>query len=377
MRLIILAGYGPSLINFRGPLLADFVARGHQVYCCAPDIDPETERALHAIGCRVEHLQLARNSIGLRADLRYLYSVWQLCRRIDPDLAFAYTIKPVVYGLLAAMLAGVRQRVALITGLGYAFIGDGRDRRLVRAIAKLLYFVSLRFTQRVIFQNEDDRGLFVSTGLAPLRRTTVVSGSGIDLNRFTETPIPARPFIFLMIARLLRDKGVYEYVEAARCVRRDWPEARFQLLGPLDSNPAAVSSREVSAWQAEGAIEYLGTVSDVRPALTACSVYVLPSYREGTPRTVLEAMAIGRPILTTDAPGCRETVRPGQNGYLVPVKDARALAERMSAFLENSELASQMGGASRRYAEERYDLRKVNDHILHAMGLDGPPVDHA
>jgi glycosyltransferase involved in cell wall biosynthesis len=233
-----------------------------------------------------------------------------------------------------------------------------------------MYSASLRKATLVFFQNADDRNLFFEDGILGRDSSTfVVNGSGVDLNEYPYSPITEKRPAFLMIARLLGDKGVREYVRAARLIRARNPDARFALAGWLDDNPDSIRQVELDKWLESGHVEYLGRLEDVRGAISESSVYVLPSYREGTPRTVLEAMAMGRPIITTDGPGCRETVRHGENGFLVPVKSVSALVEAMQRFIDNPELAAEMGKRSREIAEERYDVHKVNEVMLREMGI--------
>jgi glycosyltransferase involved in cell wall biosynthesis len=286
----------------------------------------------------------------------------------------SYTIKPVIYGTLAAWLAGVPHRFALITGLGYAFQGCGQRSRL-QALVQRLYGLALARAQRVFFQNHDDLALFQERGiLNPHTQVCVVNGSGVDLDSFAVRPLPAAALAgsvrFLFIGRLLGDKGVREYAQAARLLKRSHPQVQCALVGWVDSNPNAITQAELDGWIADGSIEFLGRLADVRPAIEACSVYVLPSYREGTPRTVLEAMAMGRPIVTTDAPGCRETVIDGENGFLVPVQDAVALAQAMARFIDEPALQTSMGIRSRLIAEVKYDVHKVNAVMLVGMGVE-------
>jgi glycosyltransferase involved in cell wall biosynthesis len=307
----------------------------------------------------------------LDEDLRTVRALIAFFREFRPDIVLTYTIKPVIYGLLAARLVGVPRRFAIITGLGYTFVGADLKARLAGAAARQLYRLSLRGADLVFFQNPDDRALFERLGLlrAP-DQAVLVNGSGIDLDQFQPVPLPGDTVSFLLIARLLKDKGVREYIETARQVRSRHPGTQFHLVGWLDQgNPAGIAEDELRAWITEAVICYHGQLDDVRPAIAATSVYVLPSYREGTPRTVLEAMAMGRPIVTTDVPGCRETVRQGVNGYLVPAQDASALAGALERFLLEPSLIEAMGRESRRIAVEKYDVRKVNATILEAMGL--------
>lgn len=370
-RFLLIAGFADSLLGFRGPLIAALQAQGLQVHVAAPGLAPgSAARAqLQAQGLTVHDIPLHRTGQNPLADLRSLWALWRLMRRVRPAYVLGYTIKPVIYGSLAAWLAGVPRRFALVTGLGYAF-QDAGGRGGLRALVQRLYALALARAQVVFFQNPDNQQLFVQRGLlAPGVASVVVNGSGVEVDRFSVQPLPAGGPHFLLIARLLGDKGVREYATAARRVRARHPQARFALVGWIDENPDAIASAELDAWVADGTLDYLGRLADVRPAIAACSVYVLPSYHEGTPRTVLEAMAMGRAVITTDAPGCRETVVDGDNGFLVPVKAVDALADAMLRFVQDPGLAARMGARSRAVAEDRYDVHKVNAVMLRAMGL--------
>lgn len=371
---LLIASFPDSLLHFRGPFLDALLARGLTVHVAAPDlpIGSSMRQQLEAKGLRVHDIPLRRTGMNPFIDIATLLHLHRLMRRIQPDYVLGYTIKPVIYGLLAALLARVPQRYALITGLGYAFqgqkeAGDGRD--LLRSLVQRLYALALRCSHKVFFQNPDDQALFRSLGILPASiPSCVVNGSGVDVAHYEVAPLPSAP-CFLLIARLLGDKGVREYASAARQVRAIHPETVFNLVGWVDENPDAIKRQELDAWVAEGTVEYLGRLEDVRTAIADCSVYVLPSYREGTPRTVLEAMAMGRPIITADAPGCRETVVDGDNGFLVPVKAASELAAAMLRFIDAPELGIRMGARSRQIAEEKYDVHKVNGVMLREMGL--------
>lgn len=366
-KVVLLGSYAPSLILFRGPLIAELVRRGYAVIAMAPRIDAETAAAVRALGAEVEEIALDNASMSPTATFATIRALEAAFRRIAPQAVIAYTIKPVTLGTLAAKRAGVPTIVALITGLGFAFTdGGGMKRRLSRIVATFLYKRALKQASSVIFQNPDDRAYFRAEGILRRDDAAVVNGSGIDLSRFEPAPLPAHP-IFLMIARLLGDKGVREYAAAAALVKAQYPEARFQLVGYLDPSPDGVTQAEVDGWS--GAVEYLGRMDDVRPAIAAARVYVLPSYREGTPRSSLEAMAMGRAVVTTDVPGCRETVVDGVNGLLVPVRDAPALAAAMTRFIAEPGLAEHMGRESRLYAEAKFDVHRVNAAILEAAGL--------
>ena len=374
-RILVIAGLAESLIVFRGPLLKAFQHRGLEVHAAAPglSIQSDTKRQLESAGIRVHDIPLRRTGISPLADLRLLWSLVVLMKSIKPQWVLSYTIKPVIYGTLAAWLAGVPRRFALITGLGYAFTGSASGLRgVIKRLAQGLYRLSLVKAHKVFFQNPDDRSLFLQLGLlTPDTPSIVVNGSGVDLEQFVPTPLPDGSTRFLLIARLLGDKGVREYAQAAERIRAKYPETRFFLVGWIDDNPDAIDQQELDAWVSKGILEYLGFMKDVRPAIAECSVFVLPSYREGTPRTVLESMAMGRPIITTDAPGCRETVQNGENGFLVQVKSVDDLVQAMERFILNPGLVALLGQRSRQIAEEKYDVHKVNAVMLHEMEIGG------
>lgn len=372
-RILIIAGVGKSLINFRGHLIKALDAAGHDVHVAAPGLcrHADLRTQLDKLGATAHEVALSRSGTNPLKDLLGLLALYRLMRAIQPDLVLAYTIKPVVWGGIAARIARVPEFFALITGLGYAFTGTARGKRaIIRRLLLLLYRTSLRRSAGVIFQNPDDKAEFSSRRLLPpASRTRIVNGSGVDTAHFHSAPLPDGPIRFLLIARLLGDKGICEFVDAARLLRSRGLEAEFHLVGPLDANPTGLPESRVRAWHDEGVISWHGAVPDVRPAIAAAHVFVLPSYREGTPRSVLEAMSMGRPIITTDAPGCRETVVAGANGYLVPVRNAEALADAMTYFIRQPVLVARMGAVSRKVAEEKYDVHKVNAQMMEAMGL--------
>ena len=364
---VVLGSYAPSLILFRGPLIAELVRRGHRVVAMAPDIDDDVTAQLKEIGAEPREIGLVNASLGPLSTLKTLAALRRAFREIRPDAVLSYTIKPVTLGSIAAASAGVPKIIALITGLGFAFIpGAGAKRRIGRAVATFLYRRALRKAHVVIFQNPDDRQFFTDNGLLGRRDATVVNGSGIDLAQFMPAPLPSEPR-FLMISRLLGDKGVREYAAAAAELKARHPQVKFGLVGYFDPSPDGVTREEFESWN--GAIDFLGKLDDVRPAIADAGIYVLPSYREGTPRSSLEAMAMGRPIVTTDAVGCRETVEDGVNGFLVAVRDSASLAEGMEKFIRDPSLIARMGAESRRIAERKFDVHRVNAAIIEAAGL--------
>lgn len=369
---LLVASFPESIVKFRLELIKSLSAHGFKVHVACPGLanDSQTSKCLIDLSVVIHDIPLQRTGMNPARDLSALFALRNLMRKIHANYVLGYTIKPVIYGSLAAWSTGVTNRFALITGLGYAFTGEATGlRRLLRTLIQQLYRFSLSRNRLVFFQNPDDEALFRELSLLnPAIPSCVVNGSGVDVAEYTTTALPERPS-FLLIARLLGDKGVREYAQAAALVKQRFPEVTFRLVGWIDDNPDAISQAELNDWIGAGTIEFLGKLSDVRPAISDSSVYVLPSYREGTPRTVLEAMAMGRAVITTDAPGCRETVVDGDNGFLVPVQDAVALAESMGKFIDSPNLVAAMGARSREIAEEKYDVHMVNTVMLREMGL--------
>jgi glycosyltransferase involved in cell wall biosynthesis len=367
MKVVICLNTAWNLLNFRAGLIRALVAQGHEVVAVAPY--DHYAPGLAALGCRFVPLPMDNQGTHPGRDVVLLWRFWQLLRRERPDVFLGYTVKPNVYGSLAAGFLGIPV-INNIAGLGAVFIKDGWLVRLVRG----LYRVALHRSSKVFFQNDDDRQLFIAGGLVNRRTTELLPGSGIDLVRFSVPVAPSsgaapRAFRFLLIARMLHDKGVVEYVEAARALSQRWPQLQCCLLGFVDvQNPAAISKAEMDAWVAEGSVRYLGVSDDVRVEIAAADCIVLPSYREGTPRTLLEAAAMGRPIITTDAVGCREVVDDGQNGFLCNVRDSADLAKKMESMLQLSAGERQeMGRKGREKMEREFDEAIVIQKYLNAI----------
>lgn len=342
--------------NFRGRVLAHFVERGFRVSVLAP-YDEVWSARLRELGCEVYDLPVAAKGTNPLTDLGLYARFVRLFRQLRPDASITYTIKPNIYGSMAAQRLGIPY-LPVTTGLGYVFLKRG----LVSAVAKGLYRLAFRRARRVWFLNSDDVSTFRRSGLVAADRVEQLPGEGVDLAHFALTDVPEGPGVtFLLVGRMLTDKGVREFVEAAGYVRQHHPEARFQLLGAVwRDNPAAISAEQLEAWQRTGAVECLGATSDVRPYVAAADCVVLPSYREGVPCTLMEAAAMGRPLVATDVPGCREVVQDGVNGYLCRTKDARSLAEAMTRMLElPAEERRAMGLRGRRLMEERFDVRLI------------------
>lgn len=364
-----------TLVNFRDTLIAALVARGVRVFALAPDHDGRTRQRLRELGAEPVDYVLSRTGINPLRDLRATLGLARLLRRLSVDVSFGYAAKPATYGTVAAALAGVPRRYAMIEGLGYVFTaGAGRERlrrRALRAVVKLLYRLCLKGADKVFFLNDDDIAEFVAEKLVGPQKVVKLGGIGIDLDAWPARPAVTAPVTFVMAARLLREKGVLEFAEAAAKVKALHPGARFVLLGALDENPGALSTAEIERFVAAGVLEWPGHVK-VRPWLAQASVCVLPTYyREGVPRGLQEAMAMGRPLITTDTPGCRDTVEEGRNGFLVPPRDAAALARAMLRFVNEPALIAPMGRESRLMAEERFDAARADRLLCDTVLGDG------
>lgn len=438
-KILIMGAYSESLVNFRGDLIRALVAAGHEVVAMAKSVgteqgawsaeredggkrgEPGNPRSeirnprsgedggigarLAGLGAAFRSYPVQRNGMNPLKDLQTFFALRRTFAKLSPDIVLAYTIKPVVWGGLAFRSLRSQGRFhALITGLGLAFQPGGFRQRLLTGLVTRLYREALRKADKVIFQNQENREVFVQRNIVDRAKTVVMNGSGVNLEHFSEQPLPPGGLTFLTIARLLGDKGLRELQQAALLVgerrsevghrrsdiggrrsdighRRS--EVTIRLLGPADPSPDGIPLEKVRNWQAAGGLEYLGETLDVRPDLAACHVYVLPSYHEGMPRTVLEAMATGRPIITTDVPGCRETVpltargksqkeqgdavMEGENGFLVQAKTAAALAEAMQRFIDHPELIPAMGARSRSIAAEKFDVHKINHAMLEIL----------
>lgn len=370
-RIALVASYAPSLTLFRGPLIREIIAQGHHVLCAAPDFDDVTEAEITEWGAETRSIPLSRTGLGPIRDWRTLRALTRLFREWRPDVVMGYTAKPAIYSALAAQRCGVGHIVPMVTGLGYAFLeGGGAKRAFIRRIMTALYARAFRASHGVIFHNNDDAQVLKDAGILPEKLSITVSrGSGVDLTHYACEPVPTLPngVTFLMIARLVRYKGVAEYCEAAQLLRKKGLHARCLLVGPAESGPAGFPAEELESHA--GVITYLGPSDDVRAHIRDAHVYVLPSYGEGMPRTVLEALALGRPVITTDTRGCRETVTEGVNGYLVPIRNASALADAMARFITRPDIIPGMAAQGRKLAEAEFDVARVNKTMLKALSL--------
>ena len=352
-----------NIVNFRRNLIVRLQSEGYDVVALAPrDAHSDT---LVAMGVRYFQVDIDSKGLSPVRDLKLAAQYYRILRQLRPVAFLGWTIKPNVYGSLAAHALGIPV-INNISGLGTAFIKVG----LLTRIVQRLYQAALARSATVFFQNRHDRDLFVAQRLVHAPRTVLLPGSGIDLAQFVPDPAGEGPSpVFLMVARLLRDKGVVEFAEAARIVRQTRPDVVFQLLGFLDvQNRTAIDRMMVDGWEREGILRYLGEAADVRPYLARATAVVLPSYREGMPRSLLEAAAMGRPLIATDVPGCTEIARAGENAFLCAPRDARSLANAMLALLGlDTDARAAMGRRSRAIAEREFDVSVVEARYLDAI----------
>ncbi len=369
-RIIFITSHAESLVGFRWVLIKQLVDRGCKVYALAPNFNSSVCNLLKVLGVVPVKINLNRTGVNPLFDMLSVIGIFLIIKRIRPEVVLSYFIKPVIYGTLAAWMARVSKRIAMIEGLGYVFTYEAKElnfrSRFLRLVVTALYRVSLRLANTIVFLNPDDRAEFLGLGVVGENKSICIGGIGVDLNKWVLESIVLEPVTFLMVARLLREKGVYEYAEAAKYVKLKYPLVKFVLLGGLDENPGSIELEQVLAWNEQGVLTWHGHVP-VAEHMRSASVYVLPSYREGVPVSTMEAMAMGRPIITTDVPGCRETVVDGVNGFMVPAKDSMRLAEKMIWFIENPSSIVAMGAASRKMAEEKFDVQKINAKLMQIL----------
>ncbi len=372
-KILVIASHNHSLVNFRKQMLKGFADMGFHVKVVAPGHDPSITEEMNKIGVEYQSISMGRTGLNPLHDLKTLFELIRLFRTYRPTHSLAYTIKPVIYGSMAARIYGHTAYYAMITGLGYIAVEDNSlKKKLIGLVIKQLYRLSLKGVSRLFFQNPDDIQYFMEKGFfTDKQRIALINGSGVDLKDFPKATPVLKPVKFLLIARMIKAKGIMEYVEAARQLKSNHAHAEFHLIGQLDDrNPDAVDKKFIDTMSEEGYIKYHGYVKNVGQLMSECSVFVLPTfYREGTPKTILEALAMGKPIITTDSAGCRETVDQGRNGFLIPIKNVDELVRAMKKMIENPGLIADMGEASYQLAQEKYDVNKVNRVIFETMDL--------
>lgn len=366
-RLIIVGSFAESFIDFRGNLAMRFLNEGYEVFVLLPPCDAALAESIRTLGVVLIHYKIERTGKNPLSDLATIRSLRQVFKEQKPTHVLAYTIKPVIYSQLALRLMSSNARsFALITGLGYLFTANSLKTKLARRLVLPMYRQALKRCEKAFFQNPDDKHMFIHSRLICEEKTGLLAGSGVDMNHYSVAPLPDKP-VFLMVARLVRDKGIHEFFTAATRIRRKFPTITFNLVGYLDDNPTSLTEPELSGYLEQSGVIFHGYTNDVRPFISLASVFVLPSYREGTPRSVLEAMSMGRAIITSDAPGCRETVVDGVNGLLVEPKSVDDLVRAMQTLVDEPHRIVQMGDASRDRVRCTFDDDIVNASIVRAL----------
>lgn len=366
--IVLVANAAFTVLNFRKELISTLLRRGYRVIVACPKScsllkSDNVSEAFEKIAVTHYEIPLSRNGTNPFSELKLFFSLIKLFRSYKPDVVLNYTIKPTIYSSIASVFSKKTKVFSNITGLGFLFTSHSFKARVIGFIVKTQYFIAFKFNELVFFQNNDDLLLFKKLGLLKNVKVKIINGSGVDLTYFKSAGVKKHQHSFLMVGRVLKDKGVAEYIEAARILKNKYPNFIFQLLGPLDNNPASYQLSDINKWQSEGIIEYIPPVKDVRKYLDKTEVFILPSYREGTPRSTLEALAMGLPVVTTNTPGCKETVDDGVNGFLVNAKNHIELAEAMEKFITSPSLIKKMGIQSLKLANEKYDVHKVNKSI--------------
>lgn len=374
MKISILGSTAKDTIIFRRELILQLVSYDYFVFVFCVDYTNETRTQIKNLGAVPVDYRLSRAGLNPFADLASIWQLRQLFKKTKPDLVLSCFVKPSIYGSIAARIAGVPRRVAMLEGLGFVFTdtpaGTSIKKKLLRKIQVFLYRLALPAIDTIIFLNPDDPIDLLKKNNLKAKRVEVLGGIGVDLEQFPYSVPPIAPVRFVFIARLLAEKGIFEYIEAAQKVKNKHPETEFVVLGGIDeANPGGLKQTELQKLLDTGVIIYPGYVTNVQEWVAGSGVFVLPSYREGVPRSTQEALAIGRAVITTDVPGCRETVIDGVNGFLVPKWNASALAEKMIFFIENPEAIRAMGQESHKLAVERFDADKVNARLIKILGL--------
>lgn len=347
------------LMSHRKSLLLEAKAVGYSVHVAAPAA--ESMKELSAMGVSFHPWQLSRKGINPLAEFKSIRSLYKIYQEVGPDLIHHVTIKPIIYGSLAARLAKIPATVNAVSGLGHVYISESFKTKLVRKITNFGYALSAKHPHaRFIFQNTDDEGFFLNNRLVTKEKSHIIPGSGVCMQTYQPLPLPAQEkLVIVLAARMIREKGIQEFVEAASLLKTR-THLEFVLVGGVDTgNPSAITEQALLAWNQLPNVSWWGYQADMQKVLSQCHIACLPSYREGSPRFLIEAAACGRAIITTDTPGCRDLVNPGVNGLLVPVKDAKALSEAIAKLTDNPAILEKMGLASRALVESRYSQESV------------------
>lgn len=376
MKIAIIGTVASSFYGFRSDLIRELYKKGHMVYAFTSEYSDADLRKIENLGAIPVTYDLNRGGLNPLADIKATYLLAKKIKEISPNLVFSYFTKPVIFGTLAAKWAKVPKIIGMLEGLGYTFTdqpeGLSPKTKLIRNLQIFLYRIALPYLDQLIFLNPDDPVDLLEKYNLHVKAVNILGGIGLNLESYPFRPIPKVPvnLNFLFIGRLLKEKGIHDFIAAIKLVKQKYPNTTFTVLGAVDkSNLGALSEDEVSNLKQARIIEYPGHVSNIQEWIVKSDVFVLPSYREGVPRSTQEAMAIGRAVITTDVPGCRETVIDGVNGFIVPRWNPEKLAEKMIYFIEHPEKTQVMGEASHKIATEKFDANKVNQKLMDILGL--------
>lgn len=375
MKIALIGTTASSALGFRSDLIKDLIKNGHEVYVFSLDYNSVSKSKIESLGAYPVDYSFSRGGVNPFSDLIGTIKLSISLKKLSPDLAFSYFSKPVVFGSLAAFLAGVKHRIAMLEGLGYFFTKtpykDSTFKNILKNIQVMLYRISFRTLDKIIFLNPDDPIDLIKTYNIKVKEICILGGIGIELNDYPYSVPQINPVSFIFVGRLLAEKGIHEYVNAAKIVKGQHPESVFYVVGGIDEdNPGALKAHELEKLIEEKVVVYAGQVDDVVPWLAKSSVFVLPSYREGVPKSTQEAMAVGRAVITTDVPGCRETVKEGVNGFIVSAWSIDSLAKKMIYFIENPNQIEEMGRQSYKMAQANFDVRKTNEKLISFLALN-------
>ncbi|ORI09833.1 glycosyl transferase family 1 [Campylobacter concisus] len=369
MKIFIIGNVSSMMINFREEFIKLLVSKGHDVYCLVSDYNEESRKKIISLGATPLDHTLNTKGLNPFKDFVATYDLVKLFRQHRPDAVFSFFVKPVIFATIAAKMARVPRIVGMIEGLGGAFTvhknGQTKKAKIIKAIQVLLYKISLPSLDELIFLNNDDKKDLIDKYNIKVKSINILGGIGVDLDKFSYTKAPTDPISFIFIARLLAEKGIFEYLEAAKIVKEKYKDVKFYIFGGFDEhNPFGLTQEELKPYLDSGVVIYPGFVNDIKERIVNSSIFVLPSYyREGVPRSTQEAMAIGRVVITTNSVGCRETVEDGVNGFLVPSFDSKILAQKMIYFIQNPEMIVQMGIESRKIAEVKFNINEKNERL--------------
>jgi len=376
MKVLFISTIASSFYGFRADLIGTILKQGHEVYAFTSEYTAEDLKKIEQLGAIPVTYELNRGGLNPFLDIIATYKLSKKIKKIKPDLVFSYFSKPVIFGTIAAKLAKVPRVIGMLEGLGYTFTeqpeGLSKKTQLIKRIQVFLYKIALPQLDKLIFLNPDDPLDLIDKHTIGIKKNEVLGGIGLNLKEYPYQPITIiqQPINFLFIGRLLKEKGIHDFLAAAKIVKEKYPETKFTVLGAIDShNLGALTQSELHELISSNIIHYQGHVNNVKDWIANSHIFVLPSYREGVPRSTQEVMAIGRAVITTDVPGCRETVQNGVNGFLVPKWNPKALAEKMIYFIEHPEQIEKMGYESYKIAQDKFDVDKVNQRLLNILGL--------